>query len=265
MWGCDRKLEGLNRLQFRALRIFFGVGIRHPKGSLLLEAGAFPVDWLARMRCVGFWFKALASPLYEGRIVRVAALEALECGGSWMVKLRGCLKSLGWSGVGVDEMRRLSGGEIKSMIESCARRRIEEGLTEELRAKPKLAVLHLLMERGVESRCLYVANKGFRRVMMMLRGGTAPLMIESGRWRGLRREERVCRECQIGEVEDVAHWLLKCDAWVLERRPLLEAARRVCSDFEKLCDEDRLVFVLDKGCMHVSMLKAIMNMWYARF
>ena len=71
--------------------------------------------------------------------------------------------------------------------------------------KPKLAVLRLLKEKGSESRCLDMASKRVRRVMMRLRGGTAPLRIESGRWQRSPMEERTCQECQSGEVEDVAH------------------------------------------------------------
>ena len=38
---------------------------------------------------------------------------------------------------------------------------------------------------------------------MMLRGGTAPFQIETGRWKGVPREERVCRECGTNEeIED---------------------------------------------------------------
>ena len=29
----------------------------------------------------------------------------------------------------------------------------------------------------------------------------------------MKREERVCKECNSGEVEDVGHWLLQCSAW----------------------------------------------------
>ena len=51
IWGCHQKLDNLNKLQLRALRIFFGVGVCHPKVSLMMEADAFPVvsDWLARI------------------------------------------------------------------------------------------------------------------------------------------------------------------------------------------------------------------------
>ena len=50
--------------------------------------------------------------------------------------------------------------------------------------KRKLA-LSLLKEKGGESQCLDVADKGKRRLIMMIRGGTAPLRIACQRWRGL--------------------------------------------------------------------------------
>ena len=129
----------------------------------------------------------------------------------------------------------------------------------------KLATLRLLKEKGSESRCLEVASKSLRRIMMMLRGGTAPLMIESGRWRGLPREERRCRECQSGKIEDVPHWLLECHAWGTERQALLQCVRQVVNDFDNLEEDEKLVCVLDRGCKHASILKAIMKMWSARF
>ena len=265
VWGCHHKLEGLSRIQLRAMRIFFGVGLCHPKGSLLMEADAMPIAWLARVRCAAFWLKILSNPLYEGRILKVAAMEAMKCGGSWIMKLKECLKSFGWCGVGAEEVRGLSSGEVKAMLETCAKRMIEDEWACELSTKPKLAILRLLKEKGSESRCLDVASKSQRRVMMMLRGGTAPLMIESGRWQGLPREERMCRECQSGKVEDVSHWLLECDAWCTERQPLLRCMRDFITDFDNLCDDDKLVWVLDKGCRHLSVLKVIMKMWTARF
>ena len=90
------------------------------------------------------------------------------------------------------------------------RRKVEDEWDDELATKPKLALLRLLKERGGESRCLDVADMGKRRLMMMIRGETAPLRIECERWRGLEREERTCGECDTGKVEDVQHWLLEC-------------------------------------------------------
>ena len=57
IWGCNRDLEKIEQVQRRALRLFFGMGILHPKVSLLAEMGDLAVKWLARMWCVKFWGK----------------------------------------------------------------------------------------------------------------------------------------------------------------------------------------------------------------
>ncbi len=54
-----------------------------------------------------------------------------------------------------------------------------------------------------------------------LRGGTAELRVEMGRWSGLQREERTCKQCSLGEVEDDAHFVLSCETLSEERRNLL--------------------------------------------
>ena len=158
----------------------------------------------------------------------------------------------GWSEIGVEEVKGLSYGEITTMLQACARRKVEDEWDDEPATKPKLALLWLLKEKGGESRCLDVAGKGKRRLMMMIRGGTAPLRIECGRWRGLGREERTCGECDTGKVEDVQHWLLVCERWEDERADLFKSLTRV-------------FIILDEGCRHLPILKIISKMWIARF
>ena len=41
-----------------------------------------PVAWLARIRCAAFWFRILSNLLYQGRVLRVAAMKAMECDGT---------------------------------------------------------------------------------------------------------------------------------------------------------------------------------------
>ena len=52
---------------------------------------------------------------------------------------------------------------------------------------------------------------------MKLRGGTAELRIETSRWSGLSRDERICKNCGVGEVEDGEHFLLRCVCVAEER------------------------------------------------
>ena len=40
------------------------------------------------------------------------------------------------------------------------------------------------------------------------------------RWHGLRREDRACKECGSGEVEDTEHFVMSCVYVVKERKRL---------------------------------------------
>ena len=58
---------------------------------------------------------------------------------------------------------------------------VENVLAVDLDSKPKLCVLSSVCANGFDGRCWKVREKSHRRVLMMLRGGTAPFQIETGR------------------------------------------------------------------------------------
>ena len=85
VWGCCRNLESIEQVQLWPFRMFFGVGILHPKASLLWEMKSMPVVWEAKMHCMKFWMKILISEVYERRLLRKVAREAVKCGkGVWI-------------------------------------------------------------------------------------------------------------------------------------------------------------------------------------
>jgi hypothetical protein len=58
-----------------------------------------------------------------------------------------------------------------------------------------------------------------RRLLTQLRCGNSELHINTGRWEGLEREERLCELC-AEETEDEAHFLLRCPLFAAERTEL---------------------------------------------
>ena len=125
--------------------------------------------------------------------------------------------------------------------------------------KPKLSMLRRIVECGEESSCADVKAKRERRVLLKLRGGTAAFQVETGRWQGVKREDRLCKECTRNEVEDVMHWLLRCPAWNSHRQPLLPEVQSHTEEAESTAH------LLSLACRNYNILSTIMSMWYARF
>ena len=66
-------------------------------------------------------------------------------------------------------------------------------------------------------------SKNERKMMIKVRGGTALLQIEVGRWQGVRREECVSSVTMIKWKIYVCHWMVECDVFDSVREPLLKS------------------------------------------
>ena len=101
--------------------------------------------------------------------------------------------------------------------------------------------------------------------MLTKQSEKSPYYYQCGRWRGLEREERTCRECDMGKVEDVQHWLLEYERWKDERADLSKSLTRLSLDFELLTTDEKVFMILDQGYKHLPILKIILKMWIACF
>ena len=206
MWGCGKQIGGSEQVQLHAARIFMGVGRLHPKVALLYEMRMLPLKWEAR-RCVEFWIKILR--MSEDSLIKLVMLEAMGMGNKvrWWSDLEQSLREFGWDGMKVKDVERVSMTEIKQMMIDIAWREGKKLWDGEMQNHVKLKTLQKLMEDECKTRCMDVNDRRLRRILARLRGGTAALRIETGRWSGIRREERICNQCSIGEIEDVEHFL----------------------------------------------------------
>ena len=115
-----------------------------------------------------------------------------------------------WTSPGMEEDMNSTQGVIRGRHESY----VAECCLEEYKAwmeegdAREAKVVNDEADNGVWGQiklCIFEVKRAERRMMLKLRGGTVAFQIEMGRWHGLKREERVCKECYSGEVEDVCH------------------------------------------------------------
>ena len=220
------------------------------------------------MRCVRFWHKMMTHPDYENHIIRRAAMEALTLNaGCWVAKLQECFKAFGWNSslVNCQGLKNISGYQLRGMLRSIVEKVVSTGWLRESSGKSKLNLLHKIFDLGLSQRCWIVRDRAMRSMLVKLRGGTAHFEIETGRWRGLEREERVCRECSNGTIEDTCHWMMTCPTWGNLRQPLIERVRQVIDDFEEMETESKTVSILDNACKDLKTAKLLYVMWCERF
>ena len=265
IWGCCRNLESIEQVQLRAFRMFFGVGILHPKASLWWEMKSLPVIWEAKIHCLKFWMNIMNSEAYEGRLLRKVAREAVKCGkGVWIRNMAKCMGDFEWEDMRVDAIKGFRDQEIMEMLRSIASRKVDSMLAKELEEKPKLCMMKQMTEQGIDSSCAAVRSKRARRMLVKLRGGTAPFQIEMGRWQGVERERRICKECESEEIEDVCHWLLQCPTWEHLRIPLIDIVAEM-DGFRGKSDREKTAFILSQACSKNNILNHLSVMWSARF
>ena len=117
--------------------------------------------------------------------------------------------------------------------------------------------------KDCKGRSAQIESKEVRRMVTKLRGGTAQLRIETGRWKEEGREERKCKECSGQEVEDAKHFLLKCARWQDEREELIERGKGTQrgGEFEAAADDEKLAMILDGACKEIGAGMTIRKMW----
>ena len=92
-----------------------------------------------------------------------------------------------------------------------------------------------------------------RSFPVRLRGGTAPLAIETGRYVGVPAEERTCHNCYEG-VEDEIHFLTSCKCTELQRKILYEHIQKSHPVFHHLTNKDKYICILHYVTVQVKLL-----------
>ena len=165
-----------------------------------------------------------------------------------------------------DSSADLSKQELKQVVSSCLYR-VERTLWRaEVSTKPKLRTYRKIKQD-------YTATEGYvhktrtpshRSMLARLRGGTAPLQLEIGRYLSTPVEGRLCKICGSGAVEDEVHFCVECPALEEARAPLIRRMEQVDQTFSFLSEEDKLIKILHQANEDSVIAKHLYSMFLSR-
>ena len=85
--------------------------------------------------------------------------------------------------------------------------------------------------------------------------------VETGRWRGVRREERICKNCRGGKVEAVGHLVMRCTYVEEKREKLEELMNERVKGWQGMEDNVKVTVVMDGACSDEDVGRAVERMW----
>ena len=87
-------------------------------------------------------------------------------------------------------------------------------------------------------------NFEIRKKFTKLRVSDHILEIERGRYKNIKREERLCQHCCLNKIDDEEHFLFTCIKNKDLRLQFLQKVRNTYSDIDNMDDVDKLVLCL---------------------
>lgn len=133
--------------------------------------------------------------------------------------------------------------------------------TSELLADGKLTTyLFLKTNFSFENYLTLVKNYDYRKSICKLRTSTHKLLIETGRYNKVPRNERICKNCTLSEIEDETHFLTRCTKFSHDRGVLFNLISSRVNQFSNLSDKDKLFWLLN--CENAEILNSVGRFLY---
>ena len=136
--------------------MFMSVSRYHPRMTLGMEMRALSLVWEARIRCMISWCKIMCTPVYEGRLLKRIALEALEKGGGGLERQGHVLGILDGRTISGESLEGMTKDELKDVLRGFAWGRVTEEWGRDLQGKPKLDILKSLYENEYADSAVHV-------------------------------------------------------------------------------------------------------------
>ncbi|CAG2232913.1 unnamed protein product [Mytilus edulis] len=224
VWGA-KQYDNIERLHYRAIRTFLGVGKTTPIPAILADMGWHPVFIHNQCNVVRLWCRLMNMPGH--RICRKVFVWDRDMSrryrNTWFNSAKTLLDRCNLSHL-TENDSAISTRFILDSVKSKLVADFKDKWFNEINNMPKLRTYkHLKTEFYAEPYVQKHLTRTQRSAIARIRCGTFPLEVERGRYRNIPIEQRVCKMCNSGSIEDEQHFILYCDRYSVLRNKLFTA------------------------------------------
>ena len=237
VWGYRENLQ-CERIQQRACRYFLGVHPKTPILALTGDMGWVPVHIKRHRNMLRYWNRLVQ--MDDHRLTKKVFLyDVFKCDNNWSSEIKCILESVDLHEVFTD----LQVCNVNEVYEQCIlnyNERWQLGVT----LKPKLRTYITFKDKfDTEEYTKFCVSRRKRSLLAQFRMGVLPLAIETGRFKSVPLEERLCLLCNTGVIEDEIHFLCICNFYHRIRKVM----------YDNVCQQHELfpTFTLEEEFQHL--------------
>jgi hypothetical protein len=246
-WG-HKTYQKCSTVQNRAMRTILGVGRVTPIAALYGDLNWTPPYVKHKIEVIRYWLRLCKLP--ENRLTKKVFNHDNELAktgrksAGYEVKM--ILETAGldiWDNQNADEIHEHT---VIDMVHQSEMRIFHDNLKEDIQSMSRLSIYRQIKSNFELEKYVEVFNYPKHRGLLAKgRMGTLPIRVETGRYRGIAREERLCQHCDVQAVEDEVHVLLYCDKYNVIRENFYQTIlTNIDIDINILSDTESMKVIL---------------------
>jgi hypothetical protein len=194
-----------------------GVKTQTPNMAVLGELGRYPLTILFKERVLKYWLKIISNPdsiMFKMFRTQYESVDSPLCN-PWVKKVKTILDDIGYSYLWFNANPNIN---YFPMLQKRIRDQFQQDWHSSITSTSKLDYyVRFKKEFKYEEYLDFVENDQYRKILTCFRLSSHSLAIETGRYIGTPRENRICQNCCKNNVESEYHFLMICDKYKLIR------------------------------------------------
>jgi hypothetical protein len=241
IWFSNKEIDVLERIQLKFLKNLLGVRNQTSSVAVLADTGRFPLIYRQQTSAIKYWdrLKSENCPLLLHNCYEIQLSlyhKNLPC---WLTRLHKITSKLN---INSDEIP----ASIITKLYEQAHSKIIMDINDNGKY-PKLRTYKLFKgELRLESYLNYNLPKNLYRSIARFRLSSHNLYIELGRHKRpyVIAEERICKRCNINDIEDEFHCMVICTKWDAIRVDLYDMACKHIENFTVIHPKEQFLKIM---------------------
>ena len=245
IWGLTSAMR-IDRVQRKFCKWTLNVKQSTNNLAICSELGIYPLIIERKVRIVKYWLKLISNEcdnIILNTVYRIMLDDVSNGAANWLQKVKILLESAGFAEIWMFP-ESVIGNKFIPVLKQRFMDIYIANWREGMNACSSLSLFRNVKCSYQQAPYIYkLLNKKYRNAIAKLRLSSHPLLIETGRYSGVPRENRKCIYCDMDDIEDEFHFVCICTKYTVLRNtyiPRYYSRNPSMHKFIELLNSDRL-------------------------